>query len=300
VDDVAASLDAVDEMLRPSAIRLPLPPPPESVDEIGPWMELYRAHMELARFDAEMVRLEADRAKAEMEIAGMDDERERRALEMRKAQMDLERAANDLARTAVDAERADLELAEARRKDAERSSEPSEAMVYTFSKVVRPESVQEAIATLGEWSRRRPGAPLRIQLTSPGGHVLDGLALYDFLLSLRAQGHHVTVVALGFAASMGSILLQAGDVRVLGPNSYVMLHEVSSVAWGKVSEQVDDLEFTKRLQNRLVDILCERSTYTPKKLKKVWLKKDVWLDADQALAVGLIDVVEQAPAPAAL
>jgi ATP-dependent Clp endopeptidase proteolytic subunit ClpP len=145
------------------------------------------------------------------------------------------------------------------------------------------------MATLTSWSSKAPGAPLTIIFNSPGGAVHDGLALFDFLRHLRVAGHHLTTIALGRAASMGAVLLQAGDRRVIGSNAFVMLHEVSNGASGKVSEIDDSVELSKRLQKRLLTILADRSTLTVQQIQRKWTRRDWWLDAEEAVTLGFAD-----------
>ena len=82
---------------------------------------------------------------------------------------------------------------------------------------------------------------------------------YDTIRGLAKRGHHITTVVRGYAASFGAVLLQAGDVRIVGPESRVMLHEVSSMAWGKLHEIKDQVGFTKELNQRIFDLIAERS-----------------------------------------
>lgn len=266
-----------EELPLPGDIRLPLPPMPASPEDVGAWLKAYKQQYELYRTQAELDKLVIEQEKSELELAKAREEATQLEGSRKKSDMELRRV--------------ELELSEAERKELERSSEPSSAMVYTFYRNVDEASVHEAIATLGEWSRRRPGAELTVQLTSPGGLVLDGLALYDFLTTLRSRGHRVVVEVLGFAASMGAVLLQAGDERRIGANSFVMIHEVSTGAFGKVSNLEEEIKFTQRLQKRLIEILCSRSTLTPSAVRRMWHKKDVWLDATEARTMGLADTI---------
>lgn len=199
---------------------------------------------------------------------------QRQWAELRKLQIDTERAAAEL-----DAYRRlqDDELAESERRH------------YTFYARVEDESVQACMRTLTSWSARAPGASLTVTFNSPGGSVHDGLALFDFLRHLRAEGHHLTTVALGRAASMGAVLLQAGDHRVVGANAFVMLHEVSSGSSGKVSELEESVELSKRLQKRLLVILSERSTMSMVSIQRRWARRDWWLDAEDAVQLGFAD-----------
>jgi ATP-dependent Clp endopeptidase proteolytic subunit ClpP len=188
----------------------------------------------------------------------------------------------------VDTERAVAELDAYRRREADTAAEEGRR-TYTFYARVEEESVRACMATLTSWSSKAPGAPLTIIFNSPGGAVHDGLALFDFLRHLRFTGHHLTTIALGRAASMGAVLLQAGDRRVIGSNAFVMLHEVSNGASGKVSEIEESVELSKRLQKRLLTILADRSTLTVQQIQRKWTRRDWWLDADEAVALGFAD-----------
>jgi ATP-dependent Clp protease protease subunit len=189
----------------------------------------------------------------------------------------------------LDTERTAIELEGVRRREREFTADADRSHVYTFYSAVDPDSVRDCMAELGLWSRRDPGAPVTVVFNSPGGSVLDGLALFDFLRHLRANGHHVTTIALGRAASMGAVLLQAGDRRIIGANAFMLVHEVSNLSSGKVSEMADSVEFSRRLQKRLVTILAERSTLTDLQIQRRWARKEWWLDAEEAVALGLAD-----------
>jgi ATP-dependent Clp protease protease subunit len=211
------------------------------------------------------------------EAAGLSLADRRALLEIRKLELESERAA--------------LELDSMRRREAELAADPSRARAYTFYTDVTQESVRECMHELGQWSRRDPGAPITLTFNSPGGSVLDGFALFDFLRQLRSIGHHLTTVALGRAASMGAVLLQAGDHRIMGQNAFLLIHEVSNLSAGKVSELEDSVEFSRRLQKRLLAILAERSSLSEAQIQRRWARKEWWLDAEEAVALGLADAV---------
>lgn len=200
-----------------------------------------------------------------------------------------QRAWAELRKLQLETERTVLELEMMRRAERDRAADPRAANVYTFYSAVEPESVQHCMAELGTWSRRGPGSELTVIFNSPGGSVLDGLALFDYLQQLRSIGHPVTTMALGRAASMGAVLLQAGSRRVIGRNAFLLIHEVSHHSVGKVSEMEDSVGFTKRLQKRLLAILSERSTLNEREIQRRWARKEWWLDAEEAVALGLAD-----------
>ena len=183
----------------------------------------------------------------------------------------------------------DLELRELDARNAR--AKASANLIYTFYGAVNQTTVEPALIELGNWSRSRPGAPITIIFNSPGGYVHDGMALFDYLLHMRQLGHHVTTIAMGRAASMGGILLQAGDRRVIGPNAFLLIHEVSAGEIGTVSKIEDSLSYFKKLQEKSIKILTQRSKLTAATLRRRWKRQDWWLDAEEAKALGFADFV---------
>jgi ATP-dependent Clp endopeptidase proteolytic subunit ClpP len=165
------------------------------------------------------------------------------------------------------------------------------ARLLTFYGEVSPGMVLDAMTELGRWARRDPAEPIRLIFNSPGGTLWDGLALFDYIIELRTLGHIVETVALGRAASMGGILLQAGTERIMGANAWMLIHEVSAGTYGTTAEMAEDLAFTQVLQDRCAELLAARSSMTVAQIKRKWKKKDWWLSAEQALELGFIDTV---------
>lgn len=163
--------------------------------------------------------------------------------------------------------------------------------VYIFDEVVREGSVSTCMEQLTKWARTDPGCAMEIVFNSPGGSIIDGMALFDFIRMLRAQGHNITTSALGMAASMAGILLQAGDKRVMGKEAWLLIHEASFMALGKTGEVEDTFEWIKRIQDRILDIFSERSKMSRSQIKKRWTRKDWWISSDEALEFGFVDEV---------
>lgn len=191
----------------------------------------------------------------------------------------------------AEAEEAEINRDLARREFNEESAHSDRNRVFSFFGSVNGASVAEAMITLRYWLRRDGPQPVEIIFNSPGGSVIDGLALYDQILDLRYKGVEVTTVGMGMAASMGGILLQSGDKRVMGRNAHLMMHEVATMGLGKLSEIEDELKFSKRLQDRCLDILAERATLDKNQIQRKWKNKDWWLDAETALELGFIDAI---------
>jgi ATP-dependent Clp endopeptidase proteolytic subunit ClpP len=158
---------------------------------------------------------------------------------------------------------------------------------------VAKDTVAAAIERLHQFSVADPGCDITIVFNSPGGSVIDGMALFDYIRSLSAAGHKVTTVALGYAASMGGILLQAGDVRAMAKGAWLMIHEVAFSTGGKIGEIEDMYRFGERLKEQAATIFVERSggVLTREHLEKNWNRKDWWISSDEALELNLVDEV---------
>ena len=179
-----------------------------------------------------------------------------------------------------------------RRRHEEELAASDEHGLFELWGPVTDTSVGGVVRVLGDYSRKCPAAPIHIAFNSPGGSVFAGLALYDYIRSLQSVGHKITTNTIGYAASMGGILLQAGDERVAGRNAYMLIHEVSTVGYGKLSEIADEVKFSNRLQDRCCAILASRSTLSVDEIKKRWHKTDWWLDADEMLEFGFVDRIQ--------
>ena len=161
--------------------------------------------------------------------------------------------------------------------------------IFRFGGEVNGTRVGECMSQLTEWHRLDPSKGVEIIFHSPGGSIEHGLALYDFLQDLRATGTKVTTGTFGMAASMAGVLLQAGDERWASPNSWLLLHRASFGAFGSAYEVEDQVELVKRMEERLVKILTERSTLTPEVVTDKWARRDWWLTGEEALKLGLVD-----------
>jgi len=151
-------------------------------------------------------------------------------------------------------------------------------------------SMRIAIGQLLFLEADAPGKPIMMYINSPGGSVIDGLALYD-TMQLIDSPVHTTVV--GMAASMGSFLLSAGSEgnRSALPNSEIMIHELSSGNQGKYKDMKAAMAHTDRLHQKLTRLLAENCGKTFAQLEAD-MQLDNWMTAEEALEYGLIDKIE--------
>jgi ATP-dependent Clp protease protease subunit len=136
--------------------------------------------------------------------------------------------------------------------------------------------------------REDPHMPIEFYINSPGGSVVDGLALYDVMHTISAP---VNTTCVGTAASMGAILLCGGTgTRSALPNSRIMIHQVSSGARGKSADLRIQMAETDKLENILFQILADKTGKTFKQIAKD-CDRDYYMSAEEAKAYGLIDAV---------
>jgi ATP-dependent Clp protease protease subunit len=134
-----------------------------------------------------------------------------------------------------------------------------------------------------------PKKDIFLYVNSPGGHVHSGLAIVDAMNHVKPD---VATVAIGMAASMGSIILASGakGKRFALPNADIMIHQPHGGAEG----QATDIEISAKrilsLRDRLNKILAKASGQPLEKVERD-VDRDFFLTADEAKKYGLIDVV---------
>jgi len=134
-----------------------------------------------------------------------------------------------------------------------------------------------------------PSKDISFYINSPGGVVSAGLAIYDTMQYIKSP---VSTVCIGQAASMGSLLLAAGEKgkRYALPNSRIMVHQPSGGAQG----QAADIEIQAReiltLRRRLNDIYVTHTGQTLEAIESA-LERDRFMSADEAKVFGIVDEV---------
>ena len=183
-----------------------------------------------------------------------------------------------------------LEAEKAERQRAEELAGDKYHHVYRFHGEVNSNSVKGCMSQLDVWDRLDPECEVKIVFNSPGGSVVDGMALWDYLVGFR-KTHTLYTHAEGMAASMAGILLQAGDVRSMGAESYLLIHEVSAGIMGSFGDIEDRVKWIEMVQDRILSIFANRSKLSKATLKRRWKRKDWWLASDESLKLGFVDEV---------
>lgn len=156
-------------------------------------------------------------------------------------------------------------------------------------------SVNNGITLLSQWAAQdrdradRPEYTLRI--SSPGGSAIAGFALIDFIQKLQSEGFIINTEGYGYVASMGGVLLQAGNTRRIGRNCYMLIHEVSGGAGGSIGEIEDAKKFYESVNARCRALLESRSNVPKATFTRNWNRKDWWLESDEVIKLGFADEI---------
>lgn len=210
--------------------------------------------------------------------------------------------AEDLIRESLETQRAitalrkaEAEKAKIEADELQHAAESSRASNFRhrtldFVAPIMEETVEKALEAATRW-HRISHEPITFRFTSPGGDPISGLVLYDALRAISTEGTPITTVSLGQSASMAGVLLQAGDTRIVGPNSWMLIHELSVQNKGamRLTELDDQQAFADKLNNNLIAILAERSTLSKVEIRRRIRKGDWWLNADDTIKYGFAD-----------
>jgi ATP-dependent Clp protease protease subunit len=159
------------------------------------------------------------------------------------------------------------------------------------------------IAQLLFLEAENPKKEVSMYINSPGGVVTAGLAIYDTMQFIRPK---VSTLCVGQAASMGSLLLAAGDagLRFALPNARIMVHQPSGGFQGQASDILRHAEDIMKIKRRLNEIYVKHTGRDYDAIETT-LDRDHFMSAEEAKAFGIVDNVydkrpeDQVPAKAA-
>jgi ATP-dependent Clp protease protease subunit len=134
-----------------------------------------------------------------------------------------------------------------------------------------------------------PNKEIAMYINSPGGVVTSGLSIYDTMQYIRPK---VSTLCIGQAASMGSLLLAAGEpgMRFSLPNSRIMVHQPSGGYQGQATDIMIHARETQKLKDRLNQIYVKHTGQTIEAVE-AGLERDNFMSAEDAKSWGLIDEI---------
>ena len=167
--------------------------------------------------------------------------------------------------------------------------------IYFYSEVDR-DTIRELIEVLREAEayclqmKRQMNlkkVPIYLHINSYGGCIFSALNAIDYI---EASTVPVYTIIEGSTASAGTLMSVCGKKRFIRPNAHMLIHQLSSECWGKMSELEDEFSNLKAIMAKLKSIYKDHTTIPKNELKRL-LKHDLWLNSDQCLEYGLVDDV---------
>ena len=154
---------------------------------------------------------------------------------------------------------------------------------------IEPNMAGTVIAQLLFLESENPNADISLYIQSPGGDVAAGEAILDTMQYIKSN---VSTIAMGMVASMGAVLLAAGEKgkRFSLPNSRIMIHQPSASAEGKITDMEIYMKEYQRSKTRLIKQMAD---FTGKNEKTVFdaMERDNYMSATEAKDFGLVDEV---------
>ncbi len=156
---------------------------------------------------------------------------------------------------------------------------------------VEDRSAKEVVNKLLLLDADKSGKEIKFFINSPGGVVSSGMVIYDVMKMIKSP---VITICMGLAASMGSILLSAGEKgkRAVFPHGEVMIHQPSLGGYfqgvsADLEIQAKQIQKTKELGAQILSENCNQP------FEKVLrdLERDYWMDAQEAIEYGIVDKI---------
>ncbi|MFN6269306.1 MAG: ATP-dependent Clp protease proteolytic subunit [Akkermansiaceae bacterium] len=150
---------------------------------------------------------------------------------------------------------------------------------------VNMESVEYVILKLDSLDKSKPRY---LYIRSPGGEVIAGTRLVEYLKSEDGKG----VVAIAqFSASMAFVTLQASETRLITRTGVLMSHGISGGARGTIEQIEEQLDFMRKLENMLLDLIADRIGITREELREKHTPEWWIVGADEAVKANAVDGV---------
>jgi ATP-dependent Clp protease, protease subunit len=160
-----------------------------------------------------------------------------------------------------------------------------------ISEAVTSKAANKFITSLLVLEADDPEKEITVLINSPGGEIYSGLAMYDMMGFVKCP---IQTIVVGLAASMGSILLLAGDKgkRFALPNAKVLIHQplLSGVYQGRATELEIQANEMLKVREHLNRVISEKTGQPIENVQKD-TERDNWMNTEEALKYGLLDKI---------
>ncbi len=161
--------------------------------------------------------------------------------------------------------------------------------IVMVSGQIEPNMANLIVAQLLFLESENPNADISMYINSPGGDVSAGWAIMDTMQYIKSP---VSTIGMGLVASMGSVLLAAGQKgkRFVLPNTQIMIHQPMAGSQGQITDM--EIQLTQYQKNKKM-LIKQMAEFTGKSEKELFnaMERDNWMCPDEAKDFGLIDKV---------
>jgi len=172
-----------------------------------------------------------------------------------------------------------------------------ENRIYFYSEIGRTEVLklnrtlsQEGIHLRNEAANQnREPASMYLHINSYGGSIFAGFSALDAVLASPVP---VYTIVDGCCASAATLFSVAGKKRYINKHGFMLIHQLSSVMWGKLKELKDEQQNLDRFMSMIKDVYKEFTKVPQDKLDEI-LEHDLWFDAETCIKYGLVDEIIQ-------
>lgn len=161
-------------------------------------------------------------------------------------------------------------------------SEVDRDSIFELCALIR-EAEEECILT--SFKLNIDKVPIYIHINSFGGSIFAAFCAIDVIKSCKVP---IYSIIEGSTASAGTLISIVAQKRFIRPNAHMLIHQLSSGCWGKMSEIEDEFKNLQDLMKKIKNIYSDNATIPRKELNEL-LKHDLWLDATKCLKYGLVD-----------
>lgn len=144
-------------------------------------------------------------------------------------------------------------------------------------------------------SKQFAGQNMAVRINSPGGGVIEGIAIYN---ALERHKGGVTIHIDGLAASMASVIAMAGEKTYMAENAMMMIHNPWTMAAGDSEELRKNADLLDKMKNILVNSYAKKTGMDIADIEDL-MDAETWMDAEEAYALGFVDEITKPMAAAA-
>ena len=158
--------------------------------------------------------------------------------------------------------------------------------------IISENTIEKVVMPLLRMDNDGSGKKITIYINTNGGSVYDGLVLCDIIEQLKTE---TEVIVLGYAYSMGSIILMSGKnnpnvIRKCYPFSTALIHGGSAYISGSSSQVKDYFKFNEKFEKRIADFIVSHTNLTEDDYAAIE-RYEAYMDSDEMLEKGLVDEI---------